>query len=101
MSATDYNVKFTQAQTGITVTTSTISGDAEWLQPIQATTYSGLRRYSKGEKVKGYYIGIASAAVCVSTTCLLTAGADGAVDLLGAVSLATGAAAVAVASLAF
>merc|ERR1719487_95600 len=100
VSATDYNVIFNPLNTVTGTATTTM--EVTWLQPIQATTYSGLRRYSKDEKVKAYRINATAGATDGCTAaCILNASADGAVTLTGAVALASGAAALAVASLAF
>merc|ERR1712058_45001 len=103
VSATDYKVVFTPLQATVTALAAASNVEVSWLQPIQATTYSGLRRYSKDEKVKAYTANATTAGTrdACTAACLLNASAAGAVALTGAAALATGAAAVAVASLAF
>ena len=104
VSVSDYKVVFNPLNTAVTALAADGNLEVTWLQPIQAASYTGLRRYSKDEKVKAYTINDSTAATrdaCTGAACLLNASAAGAVAITGAAALATGAAAVAVASLAF
>ena len=72
--ATATGLTFSLSQTDATTEHKTANPTLVWYQPKPATSYSGLRRYSAKDKVKGYWIE-ESAAICDGGTgCTLTAG---------------------------